>query len=644
MPLHHLNRGPIQTSAIANAGVKGCRLELAFVAIYRHIQAVRSGFRALISCGFVNMSCRSALMILRQPRGICFLLALSAFCRPLSGLAGDAGSVESAPAQSPQEVINFALLDHKGRFHELRRTDARVLLLFVTGNGCPIARQSIWKLKALQQHYLERGVVLWMMNSNPQDDRASIVQEAEALRSEPLPILKDDTQGVARMLGINRTCEAIAIGTKDWRIFYRGAIDDQLSEGTMRSQPGEKFLENALNEFLAGKPVSKSRTVPKGCRIHFEVDSSGHEEISFVKEVAPILQRKCVICHRPGDIGSWVMSDFKKVKGMSAMIQEVILARRMPPWNADSQFGSFSNDRSLTVPEAQTLLRWIEQGSPRGPGDDPLPAAARPAPDWPLGPPDFILRARPEQIPATGLLDLRHQILNAPFTNEVWVGALDVKPGNRKVLHHVTLRTIYPNQTVADAVPIAGWNPGHTSGRFPEGTGKLFRQAVKFHIDLHYTTIGTPQTDQTEIGFYLLAGPPKLPLESRAVWDSDFTIPPGEPDLRTSALTSFDRETLLYDFRPHMHYRGSWFKIELLYPNGQRDTVLSVPRYDFNWQTTYLLAEPKRVPAGTWMLCTGGFDNSALNPGNPDPTKRLHWGDQSWDEMFIGHFSASAVK
>jgi peroxiredoxin len=566
-------------------------------------------------------------------------------CAAPPGLVGvdDAGQDAASLRGGGEQIINFALLDHRGRCHELRRTGAGVVVLFFTGNGCPVARQSIWKLRMLQQHYQERSVTVWMINANPQDDRASIVQEAEAFRSDPLPILKDDTQGVARLLGVRRTCEAIAISTKDWRIFYRGAIDDQLSEGAMKLQPTENFLERALGEFLADKPISKAQTVARGCLIPFETDADrSNAPVSFSREIAPILVRKCVVCHRPGDVGSWVMSNYKKVKGMSAMIQEVILARRMPPWEADPYFGAFANDRSLTIAEAQTLLRWGEQGAPGDEGDDPLPAAAKPAKDWPLGPPDYVIRLPvPENVPATGVLDLRHQIIDAPFTNDVWIGALDVKPGNRRVLHHVTLRTINPGQVMADPVGIAGWNPGYTSARYPEGTGKRFKKGVRFHIDLHYTTIGTPQTDRTEIGFYLLPAAPKAELEARAVWDAEFSIPPGEPNLKTSALTSFDRDLLLYDFRPHMHYRGSWFKFELLHPNGQRETLLSVPRYDFNWQTTYILAEPKRVPAGAWLMCSGGFDNSARNPANPDPTKRLRWGEQSWDEMFIGHFSAA---
>lgn len=569
----------------------------------------------------------------------CFAVPLA-----VSG-ADDVRPSVASPRRQAEEVINFALLDHRGQSRELRRVDARAVMLFFTGNGCPIARQSLGKLRLLQQRYEDRGVIVWLINSNPQDDRASIVEEAEAFRSDPLPILKDDTQGVARFLGVQRTCESIAISTKDWRIFYRGAIDDQLSEGATKPWPTEKFLETALDAFLDGRPIAKARTVTKGCLIHFEADAGADAEVSYVKEVAPILVRKCVVCHRPGDVGSWVMSDFRKVKGMSAMMQEVLLTRRMPPWGADPHFGKFVNDGSLEVPEAQTLLRWIEQGAPRGEGEDPLPAAAKPAEDWPLGPPDFIVRlARPEQIPATGVLDLRHQILNAPFTNDLWLGALDVKPGNRKVVHHVTLRTILPAQSAADSVPFAGWNPGYSARRYPAGTGRRLPKDVKFHIDLHYTTIGTPQTDQTEIGLYVLPAAPPLELEARAVWDADISIPPGESNLRASAVAGFDREMLLYDFRPHMHYRGAWFKFELLYPNGQRETLLSVPRFDFNWQGTYTLAEPKRVPAGTWMLCSGGFDNSSRNPANPDSTRRLRWGEQSWDEMFIGHFSAAAAQ
>jgi hypothetical protein len=162
-------------------------------------------------------------------------------------------------------------------------------------------------------------------------------------------------------------------------------------------------------------------------------------------------------------------------------------------------------------------------------------------------------------------------------------------------------------------------------------------------LEMHYTTMGSAQTDQTEIGLYVLPAKPALAIEDRAALNTDFSIPPGETDARTFGVYGFKRDSLIYGLSPHMHLRGSWMKYEALYPDGNRETLLSVPRYDFNWQTTYRLATPKRVPKGTWLLCTGGFDNSSQNPSNPDAAKRVKWGDQSWDEMFIGFFQASDV-
>ena len=171
----------------------------------------------------------------------------------------------------------------------------------------------------------------------------------------------------------------------------------------------------------------------------------------------------------------------------------------------------------------------------------------------------------------------------------------------------------------------------------------LLGKDATFDVELHYTTMGAAQTDRTQIGLYLLPRKPERRLQSGAVWNTEFSIPPGEPDTQIFAIKPLLQDTLLYTLSPHMHLRGRWMKYEALYPDGTRETLLSVPRYDFNWQTTYRFAEPKRVPAGTWLLCTGGFDNSDRNPANPAPGKRLSWGEQSWDEMFIGFYSSSEV-
>src|SRR5438552_859915 len=297
--------------------------------------------------------------------------------RPAADLraGGDAGqaAVKEAPSPHAGEVLNFALIDHHGRLYELRRMGGKTVVLYFTANDCPVARQSASKIKALREKFAERGVSVVMVNSSMADNLKSISAEAAELRAWHVPVLKDDTQGVARHLGVKRTGESIAISTADWTVFYRGAIDDQMVEGAQKPKPTERYLENALNDFLDGKPIRQAKTVARGCVIQFEGGQGADAPpVSYVADVAPVLQRKCVHCHSPGNIGSGAMSSYQKIKGRASTIEEVLLARRMPPWDAVPHVGKFSNDASLSVSDPQTLLRWIQQRPPRRQGDDPL--------------------------------------------------------------------------------------------------------------------------------------------------------------------------------------------------------------------------------------------------------------------------------
>ena len=580
----------------------------------------------------------------RQWRGVSIVIMGIVFGLGRShGLAGPVAE-EHHPAEG--EVLNFALIDHHGRLQELRRLGGKAVVLFFTANDCPVARQSASKIRVLRDKFAERGVSVFMVNSSMADDRDSISKEAAELRVWHVPVLKDDTQGVARHLGVKRTGETVAISTTDWTVFYRGAIDDQLVEGAQKPKPTERYVEDALNDFLEGKPVRQPKTTPRGCVIQFEGgEGPDAAPVSYARDVAPLLARKCVHCHSPGNIGSGAMTSYQKVKSRAPMIEEVLLARRMPPWDADPHVGKFSNDASLSVPEAQTLLRWVHQGAPRGEGDDPLEKVeTQPAPDWPLGQPDIVLRVPQEQsIPATGVLKYRHIEVLAGNTNEAWVGALWVKPGNRKVLHHVIARLKAGGVTdhLGEKEMYVGWAPGTTQGWFPKGSGKFLPANARFDFELHYTPTGAPQTDQTEIGVYLLKDKPATRFESVPVVNTAFELKPGDADCAVSAMYGFTRASTLYSVTPHMHLRGRWMKFEALFPDGHRELICSVPRYDFNWQFTYVLSQPKRIPAGTWMLVSGGYDNSINNPSNPDPKKAVHWGDQTFNEMFLGWYNVS---
>ena len=574
-----------------------------------------------------------------------FLAALIALLPVLA--PAENGGLGSVSVAGGNEVMNFALADARGRLYELRRTDAKAVVLFFTASGCPVARQSYAKLRALRKTFGDGGVAIWIVGTDDSESPASIEKEARDHGAGSTPVLIDDAQGVTRMLGVTRTCEAIAINTKNSKIFYRGAIDDQLTEGGRKPAAAARYLENALKEFLDGKPITEPASLVRGCLIQIDPGKDDGKQISYASDIAPLLETKCVSCHSPGNIGQWSMSSFARVKAKSAMMQEVLLARRMPPWDADPQFGKFSNDRSLTREEKRTLLRWIESGAPRGEGEDRLASLKTETVDWPLGKPDLIVALpKPEQVPANGVIAYRHIGVPVGNTNTLWVGAAVIKPGNLECTHHVIVRVKYPKEgktSTESAEGLEGWSPGKSFARFPDGAGKRLKPGAVLDFELHYTATGKPETDRSAIGLYLLKEKPSLYYETRMAINQDLNIPPGETDVRTFAMAGFKRDTMLYTFVPHMHNRGLWMKYEALYPDGRRETLLHVPRYDFNWQMEYVLARPKLMPAGSWIICTGGFDNSPLNPHNPDPAKRIHWGEQSWDEMFIGFMNVAEL-
>jgi hypothetical protein len=540
------------------------------------------------------------------------------------------------------------MLDTRGRYHELHRAGSRAVVLFFTENGCPVSRQNLHKLKAIRERFTEGDVIIWAVDANSSDDRESILKESKDLGvMHAFPFLRDDTQGVARLLGITRTATVVAISTRDGRVFYHGALDDQLSEGASRPEARQKYLEEALSEFLAGQPVKQPTTEAHGCIISYDAKLNG-ADISYARDVAPILEKHCVQCHSAGNIGPFAIANYEKVKSKSGMIQEVLLSRRMPPWSADTESGHFEGERTMTLDETRTLLAWIAQGAQRGEGEDPLRSVkVAPAPTWPLGEPDFVVKLpEPEEIPATGVLEYRYVKVKAPVTEDTWLGAIAIHPDNRKVLHHCIVRAQYArgqDDGSHHGTWLQGWAPGIQPGRFPEGTGRLLPKGSVLEIELHYTTTGSAQTDQSEIGFYKLPEKPKLIVRNYGAYNGDFSIPPGDGESETFAMLPVPHDALLYAMAPHMHLRGAWMRYEALYPNGKRETLLSVPHYDFNWQTSYRFPTPKLLPAGSWILCSGGFDNSPQNPNNPAPTKRVSWGNQSFEEMFIGFVEAAEV-
>ena len=343
------------------------------------------------------------------------------------------------------------------------------------------------------------------------------------------------------------------------------------------------------------------------------------------------------------------MTDHRRVANYADMIEEVLLTRRMPPWDQHPDYGDFLFAHRLTRPEIQTLLRWVKSGAPRGTGPDPLEQPLPELSSWRMGTPDEVLKfPEPQKVAATGVEPYRYLKLQNPFTNDVWLEGLDVKPGNHKVVHHIILFAKWPGGPDGGpgggggrGVLMTGWAPGSTTWKYPQGVARLLPANATLTAQVHYTTCGSEQIDQSEIAFYLAKGPHERSIETRNAAEWNLNIPAGSEDARHVATYAFRKPATLYSFMPHMHFRGKWMRYELLLPNGQKETLLYVPRFDFNWQLSYYLKQPRHVPAGSWLMVTGGHDNSKANPANPDPKKTVFFGEQTWEEMFIGWFEVA---
>ncbi len=375
---------------------------------------------------------------------------------------------------------------------------------------------------------------------------------------------------------------------------------------------------------------------------------------TFYKDVLPILQNRCQGCHRPGEAAPMSFLTYQSTRPYAAAIRQAVLSKKMPPWGADGLHGKFKNDPTLSEAEKATLVTWAEAKAPAGHPKD-APAPLKFIEGWNIGKPDVVV-AMPEayQVPATGTVEYTRFIMPLNFTEDRWVSAAELRPGNRAVVHHVIAYIREPGSKWLKDAPrnapivkiaksddgprawIAGYAPGVPA--LPADPGQAIRVKAGSDVvfEMHYTTNGQAATDLTKLGLIFAKEQPKEVLATVGVANSKFTIPPGAGAHEVKARWEVPNEMTLVNLTPHMHLRGSAFKYEAVYPTGETEVLLNVPHYDFNWQHTYVLAQPKVLPAGTVINCTALFDNSPNNKFNPDPKSEVRWGDQSWEEMMIG--------
>jgi len=384
---------------------------------------------------------------------------------------------------------------------------------------------------------------------------------------------------------------------------------------------------------------------------------------TFTKDVAPVLQKNCQGCHRPGEAAPFSLLSYEQARPWAKAMKEAVRLKKMPPWFADPRYGHFSNDRSLSPKEIETIAAWAEAGAPQGDLKD-TPAPVKFVEGWSIPKPDVVFELpQAYQIPATGTIEYQKVIVPTGFTEDKWVQFAEARPDDRARVHHMIAFVREPgSKWLKDAKPgvffvapkpkeedadtsalpsdfLVGYAPGQPPEILAPGQAKFIKAGSDLVLEIHYTTNGRASTDRSKFGLVFAKQPPKERVLTLSATNGKFKIPPGDPNYKVDAEFELGTTVKLLGLHPHMHGRGKDFEYRVVYPTGETETLLRVPRYDWHWQLWYTLTKPLVLPKGTKIECTAHFDNSPNNPDNADPTKEVSWGDQSWDEMMVGFFN-----
>jgi len=365
--------------------------------------------------------------------------------------------------------------------------------------------------------------------------------------------------------------------------------------------------------------------------------------VTFTRDVAPILYKRCVECHRAGEVAGIAFTSYKEVRPWAKAIKERVLTRSMPPWLADPHYGQFRNDRRLPQSDIDTIVAWVNAGAPEGRAKD-LPPLPEFTAGWNIGKPDAIFDIGTDfDVPAEGVVPYKYFTVPTNFTEDKWVEAAEIRPDRRSAVHHVIVFLQDPGGQFAGRGEggnlLVGFAPGEQPVRFQTGTAKLLKAGSSFRFQMHYTPNGTEVKDRTYVGLKFAKEPPQYRAVTGRALNASFRIPPNDPNYEVKSAFTAKDDIKLIAFMPHMHLRGKDFKYTMVYPDGRDQVLLNVPKYDFNWQLAYELAQPLDLPKGTRIDCVAHFDNSVNNKYNPDPNKEVKWGDQTWEEMMIGWFT-----
>jgi hypothetical protein len=560
----------------------------------------------------------------------------------------------------PDKVTLVSLVDVTGKEHAIEK--GKPVVLAWTASDCPMAKVYAPRLRKLAAEMMPKGVQFFLIDSSPDATPEKLRQASKGA----VPVICDEHGALAQEVGARSTTDAVLLDG-DLKVVYRGAVDDQygfrrqagLGAGTYRKDtPTQQFLHDAVEAVLAGKQVTVGSTDPMGCLLEWAPSPDVAKDAPvFYGDVEKIFSAHCNDCHQNGGYAPFSLVKYEEARRHGRMIAEVVDDKRMPPWNANPKYGHFANDPTLTADQIMKIKQWVDAGTPSGDVAKALPPLP-PRPEWDIGKPDVIYETEPAEIAAEGQMPYRYVRIPTNFKEDHWVEATQILSTSSQVVHHVLI--LIDSSGPAPAGVVRPWTPPYTSliggggggldgsfattlaaGRgmiYPPGRAKLLPAGATIVMQIHYTPDGTPHQSKTRLGMRFAKQPPTEPVDSRALATVAFMIPPGDPSYEVISTRVMPRDATLLSLRPHMHLRGKSFRYVAEFPDGKKEVLLDVPKWDFEWQVEYVLAKPRLLPQGTLLRAIATYDNSQDNPANPDPSKRVFFGLQSTDEMMIGYY------
>lgn len=543
--------------------------------------------------------------------------------------------------------VGFRLVGASGKVH----ADKRATVVLFLSTDCPVCAQYSPRINRLMAKFAPSGVEFKTYFPNEGDTADAVAQYCKE-RNLGSNWELDPGAVEATKLGVKIVPTAVILDPEGKKI-YEGSIDDSPITDTVK----KKYVEGILTQLVAGKTPAFSSNEPKGCFIMPGDPVKAPKAAAFATDVAPIIYKHCTQCHRPGEAAPFSLTNYDEARKWAKNIAKVTGAHQMPPWKAVKGYGEFNDENRLTDEEIQTLKTWADNGAPRG-DVSKEPKAPVFKSGWVMGEPDLVVApSAPFKVPAEGRDVYRHFVIKTNMKEPVYVTALDVKPGNRKVVHHVI--AFLDEKGVSNSLDgkdkdgqpgysgfggpgfmpdgaLGGWAPGLQPRNLPSGAGLEIKPGTNIVLQIHYHLDGKEEIDQTKVGLYFS----KVPVDKKVkiAWLANpfFKLKAGEAHQVVKFTYPIMSNVIAYGMMPHMHMLGRSMKATLQLPDGSTKPLVWVDDWDFNWQMTYTFKQPLHIPKGSKILIEAVYDNSSNNPNQPNnPPRDVTWGEQTTDEMFL---------